>query len=31
VEITLPGGFNISPRLAQALKILPGIERVEDA
>ena len=30
VEITLPGGFNISPRLAQALKILPGIERVED-
>jgi DNA polymerase-3 subunit alpha len=31
VEITLPGGFNVSPRLAQALKILPGIERVEDA
>jgi DNA polymerase-3 subunit alpha len=30
VEITLPGGFNLSPRLAQALKILPGIERVED-
>ncbi len=30
VEITLPGGFNISPRLAQAVKILPGIERVED-
>jgi DNA polymerase-3 subunit alpha len=30
VEITLPGGFNITPRLAQAVKTLPGIERVED-
>ncbi|MCW3475216.1 DNA polymerase III subunit alpha [Limobrevibacterium gyesilva] len=30
VEITLPGGFNVTPRLAQALKIVPGIERVED-
>ncbi len=30
VEITLPGGFNLSPRLAQALKIVPGVERVED-
>jgi DNA polymerase-3 subunit alpha len=30
VEITLPGGFNVSPRLAQALKILPGVERIED-
>ncbi len=30
VEIILPGGFNVTPRLAQALKILPGIERVED-
>jgi len=30
VEITLPGGFNVSPRLAQALKVLPGIDRVED-
>ena len=30
VEITLPGGFNVTPRLAQALKVLPGIERVED-
>jgi DNA polymerase-3 subunit alpha len=30
VEITLPGGFNVSPRLAQALKVLPGVERVED-
>jgi len=30
VEITLPGGFNVSPRLAQAIKMLPGVERVED-
>ncbi len=30
VEIILPGGFNVSPRLAQAVKILPGVERVED-
>ncbi len=30
VEIPLPGGFNVSPRLAQALKSMPGIERVED-
>lgn len=30
VEIALPGGFNVTPRLAQALKLLPGIERVED-
>jgi DNA polymerase-3 subunit alpha len=30
VEIALPGGFNVSPRLAQAMKVLPGIERVED-
>jgi DNA polymerase-3 subunit alpha len=30
VEITLPGGFNVTPRLAQAMKVLPGVERVED-
>ncbi|MBV9251704.1 MAG: DNA polymerase III subunit alpha, partial [Acetobacteraceae bacterium] len=30
VEIALPGGFNVTPRLAQALKLLPGVERVED-
>jgi DNA polymerase-3 subunit alpha len=30
VEITLPGGFNVSPRLSQALKVLPGVQRVED-
>jgi DNA polymerase III subunit alpha len=30
IEITLPGGFNVSPRLAQAVKVIPGVERVED-
>jgi DNA polymerase-3 subunit alpha len=30
VEIALPGGFNVTPRLAQAVKLLPGVERVED-
>ena len=30
LEITLPGGFNVSPRLAQALKLVPGVARVED-
>ena len=30
VEIALPGSFNISPRLAQAMKALPGVERIED-
>jgi DNA polymerase-3 subunit alpha len=30
VEIALPGGFNVSPRLAQAMKLLPGVTRVED-
>ncbi|MBV8914020.1 MAG: DNA polymerase III subunit alpha [Acetobacteraceae bacterium] len=30
VEITLPGGFQVTPRLAQAIKILPGVERVEE-
>ena len=30
VEITLAGSFNISPRLAQAMKALPGVERIED-
>ena len=30
VEIALPGGFNVTPRLAQALKMLPGVERVEE-
>jgi DNA polymerase III subunit alpha len=30
VEIALPGGFNVTPRLAQAMKIIPGVEQVEE-
>ena len=30
VEITVPGGFQITPRLMQALKVLAGVERVEE-
>ncbi len=30
VEITLPGRFTVGPRLAQALKVVPGVERVEE-
>jgi len=30
VEIALPGGYNVSPRLAQALKVVAGVERVEE-
>ncbi|HEY6431512.1 MAG TPA: DNA polymerase III subunit alpha, partial [Acetobacteraceae bacterium] len=30
VEIAIPGGFHVTPHLAEALKVLPGIERVED-
>ena len=30
VEIQIPGGFNVTPRLAQALKLIPGVERVEE-
>jgi DNA polymerase-3 subunit alpha len=30
VEIILPGGFQVTPRLAQAIKTLPGVERVEE-
>ncbi|MGH7066964.1 MAG: DNA polymerase III subunit alpha [Acetobacteraceae bacterium] len=29
VEIALPGGFRVTPRLAQAMKLVPGVERVE--
>jgi DNA polymerase-3 subunit alpha len=31
LEMRLPGGFNVSPRLAQAAKLVPGVELVEDA
>lgn len=30
VDVLLPGNFNISPRLAQAIKMVPGVEVVED-
>ncbi len=30
VEIRLPGGFNVTPRLVQALKVVPGVQRVEE-
>jgi DNA polymerase III subunit alpha len=30
VEIALPGSYNVTPRLAQALKSLPGVEQVEE-
>jgi DNA polymerase-3 subunit alpha len=29
LDIVLPGGFNVSPRLAQALMLVPGVELVE--
>ena len=30
VEITLPGFYSVTPRLRQALKALPGVERVDE-
>jgi DNA polymerase-3 subunit alpha len=30
VEITLPGGFPVTARLRQALKTIPGVERVDE-
>ena len=30
VEIALPGGYNVTPRLAEALKSLPGVDQVEE-
>jgi DNA polymerase-3 subunit alpha len=29
VQVPLPGYFNVSPRLAQAMKVLPGVAHVE--
>ncbi len=29
VELALPGGFNVSPKLMQAMKVLPGVAEVE--
>jgi DNA polymerase-3 subunit alpha len=31
VEIALPGGFAVTPKLRQALKMIPGVERVDEA
>jgi DNA polymerase-3 subunit alpha len=30
IEVTVPGGWNVSPRLMQALKILPGVGTIEE-
>ena len=30
VEIALPGGFNVTPRLLQAMKVLPGVAEAQD-
>ncbi len=30
VEIALPGSYSVTPRLAEALKMLPGIDQVEE-
>jgi DNA polymerase-3 subunit alpha len=30
LDIVLPGMFNVSTRLAQAMKLVPGVELVED-
>ncbi|MCW8084840.1 DNA polymerase III subunit alpha [Sabulicella glaciei] len=30
VEVALPGGWNVGPRMMQALKVLPGVAQVEE-
>jgi DNA polymerase III subunit alpha len=30
LDLVLPGGFNVTPKLAQAMKLVPGVEQVED-
>ncbi|HUW79369.1 MAG TPA: OB-fold nucleic acid binding domain-containing protein, partial [Acidocella sp.] len=30
LDVVLPGGFNVTARLAQAMKLIPGVELVED-
>jgi DNA polymerase-3 subunit alpha len=30
VEVTLPGSFQVTPRLVQAIKAVVGVERVEE-
>jgi DNA polymerase-3 subunit alpha len=29
IEVLLPGFFNVSPRMAQAMKVVPGVAHVE--
>jgi DNA polymerase-3 subunit alpha len=31
LDILLPGGFNVSPKLAQAMKLIQGVELVEES
>jgi DNA polymerase-3 subunit alpha len=31
VEVALPGGYSVTPTLARALTILPGVDRVDEA
>jgi DNA polymerase-3 subunit alpha len=30
VEVALPGGFNIGPRMMQAMKVMPGVSALEE-
>jgi len=30
IEIALPGGYNVTPRLTQSIKLLAGVTRVEE-
>ena len=30
LDVILPGGFNVTAKLAQAMKLVPGVELVED-
>jgi len=30
IEVALPGGFNVTPRMMQAMKVLPGVLHVEE-
>ena len=30
IAVALPGGFNVSPRMMQAMKVLPGVLHVEE-
>ncbi len=30
IEVALPGGYNVTPRMMQAMKVLPGVLQVEE-